>query len=117
MPALQSRPFESISTSSRSGNSPFSPASFVTNHQDTRGLSLGTNVNSDTPLQGHLSSHAEGFSQSQPQTILISTTLDPVDMGLISRLSSQNLYEGWVFQFEDVVICVTNPSDQVPKAF
>lgn len=104
MPALQSRPSESVSVSSRSSNSPFSPASFVTNYQNNRGLSLDTTLNFNKPLQGDLNSHAGSFPQSQQQTIIIPRTLDPVDMGLISRLSSQNLYEGLVFRFEDIMI-------------
>ncbi|KAH7250865.1 hypothetical protein BKA59DRAFT_553522 [Fusarium tricinctum] len=102
-PAIQSRPSESISASSRSGNSPFSPASFVTNYQDTRGLSLGTALNSITPLQGELNSHAGSFPQSHQQTIITPRTLDPVDMGLISRPSSQNLYEGFLKHFNCLV--------------
>ncbi|SPJ77919.1 uncharacterized protein FTOL_06346 [Fusarium torulosum] len=102
-PALQSRPSESVSASSRSGHSPFSPASFVANYQDTRGLSLGTALNPNRPPEGEPSSHSDSLSSNVQQTINILRTFDPVDTGLISRPSSQNLYEGFFKHFNCLV--------------
>ncbi|KAF4473607.1 hypothetical protein FAGAP_12947 [Fusarium agapanthi] len=101
--SYQNRDPESVSASSRSGQSPFTPASFVTNYQDTRGLSLGAALNPDRPVEGEPSSPLGILQQSLPEAVNPTRKYDPVDMGLISRPSAQNLYEGFFKHFNCLV--------------
>ncbi|KAF5962547.1 protein priB [Fusarium bulbicola] len=101
--SYQNRDPESVSASSRSCQSPFTPASFVTNYQDTRGLSLGAALNPDRPVEGEPSSPLGILQQSLPQAVNPTRKYDPVDMGLISRPSAQNLYEGFFKHFNCLV--------------
>ncbi|KAI1033915.1 hypothetical protein LB503_011007 [Fusarium chuoi] len=95
--SYQNRAPESVSASSRSDQSPFTPASFVANYQDTRGLSLGAALTSDRSMEGDPGSSLDTFLQHNlPETMDSPRTRDPVDIGLISRPSAQNLYEGYV---------------------
>ncbi|KAL5590340.1 hypothetical protein FOBRF1_013897 [Fusarium oxysporum] len=101
--SYQNRAPESVSASSRSGQSPFTPASFVTNYQDTRGLSLGAAMNPDRPVEGEPTSPLGILQQSLPEAVNTTGKYDPVDMGLISRPSAQNLYEGFFKHFNCLV--------------
>ncbi|KAF5545957.1 hypothetical protein FMEXI_5873 [Fusarium mexicanum] len=101
--SYQNRDPESVSASSRSGQSPFTPASFVTNYQDTQGLSLGAALNPDRPVDGEPSSPLGILHQSLPEAVSPTRKNDPVDMGLISRPSAQNLYEGFFKHFNCLV--------------
>ncbi|KAF5603170.1 uncharacterized protein FSUBG_7394 [Fusarium subglutinans] len=101
--SYQNRDPESVSASSRSGQSPFTPASFVKNYQDTRGLSLGAALNPDRPAEGEPSSPLGMLQQSLPEAVNPTRKYDPVDMGLISRPSAQNLYEGFFKHFNCLV--------------
>ncbi|KAF5635804.1 hypothetical protein F52700_5116 [Fusarium sp. NRRL 52700] len=101
--SYQNRDPESVSASSRSGQSPFTPASFVTNYQDTRGLSLGAALNPDRPVEGEPTSPLGILQQSLPEAVNPTRKYDPIDMGLISRPSAQNLYEGFFKHFNCLV--------------
>ncbi|WKT43885.1 hypothetical protein QSH57_008738 [Fusarium oxysporum f. sp. vasinfectum] len=92
--SFQSRASESVSASSRSDQSPFTPASFVTNSQDTRGLSLAAALDPDRSVDREPRSHLDELPQSNQETADMPRKDDPVDMGLISRPSAQYLYEG-----------------------
>ncbi|ENH62828.1 Protein priB [Fusarium oxysporum f. sp. cubense race 1] len=93
--SYQNRAPESVSASSRSDQSPFTPASFVANYQDTRGLSLGAALNSDRSVEGEAGGSMDMLLQHNlPEAVNPPRKHDPVDMGLISRPSAQNLYEG-----------------------
>jgi hypothetical protein len=95
--SYQNRAPESVSASSRSDQSPFTPASFVTNYQDTRGLSLDVALNPDRSVEGETRGPPDTLQQSLPEAVNTPRKHDPVDMGLISRPSAQNLYEGCVY--------------------
>ncbi|SCN70853.1 unnamed protein product [Fusarium fujikuroi] len=102
--SYQNRAPESVSASSRSDQSPFTPASFAMNYQDTRGLSLGAALNSDRSMEGDPGSSLDTFLQHNlPEAMDSPRTRDPVDLGLISRPSAQNLYEGFFKHFNGLV--------------
>ncbi|KAH7216975.1 uncharacterized protein BKA55DRAFT_697682 [Fusarium redolens] len=101
--SYQNRAPESVSASSRSDQSPFTPASFVTNSQDTRGLSLGAALNPDRSVEGEPRGPPDLLQQSLPDAVYLPRKHDPVDMGLISRPSAQNLYEGFFKHFNCLV--------------
>ncbi|KAJ9414106.1 hypothetical protein FOXG_20646 [Fusarium oxysporum f. sp. lycopersici 4287] len=102
--SYQNRAPESVSASSRSDQSPFTPASFVANYQDTRGLSLGAALNSDRSVEGEAGGSMDMLLQHNlPEAVNPPRKHDPVDMGLISRPSAQNLYEGFFKHFNCLV--------------
>ncbi|KAF5612337.1 uncharacterized protein FTJAE_14098 [Fusarium tjaetaba] len=102
--SYQNRAPESVSASSRSGQSPFTPASFVANYQDTRGLSLGAALDSDRSVEGETRDSLDTLLQHNLSEAVISQRKhDPIDMGLISRPSAQNLYEGFFKHFNSLV--------------
>ncbi|KAF4943644.1 hypothetical protein FGADI_13271 [Fusarium gaditjirri] len=101
--SYQNRAPDSVSASSRSGQSPFTPASFVANYQDTRGLSLGAAFNPEGPVEEEPASPLGILQQSLPEAVNTTRKQDPVDMGLISRPSAQNLYEGFFKHFNCLV--------------
>ncbi|EWZ78270.1 hypothetical protein FOWG_17420 [Fusarium oxysporum f. sp. lycopersici MN25] len=101
--SFQSRASESVSASSRSDQSPFAPASFVTNSQDTRGLSLAAALDPDRSVDREPRSHLDELPQSNQETADMPRKDDPIDMGLISRPSAQYLYEGFFKHFNCLV--------------
>ncbi|KAI1022173.1 hypothetical protein LB504_007294, partial [Fusarium proliferatum] len=102
--SYQNRAPESVSASSRSDQSPFTPASFVANYQDTRGLSLGAALNSDQSIEGDPGGSLDTFLQHNlPEAVNSQRKHDPVDIGVISRPSAQNLYEGFFKHFNSLV--------------
>ncbi|KAF5563891.1 hypothetical protein FPHYL_4917 [Fusarium phyllophilum] len=102
--SYQNRAPESVSASSRSDQSPFTPASFITNYQDTRGFSLGAALNSDRSVEGETRDSLGTLLQHNlPEAVNSQRKHDPVDIGLISRPSAQNLYEGFFKHFNCLV--------------
>ncbi|KAJ3541558.1 hypothetical protein NM208_g4551 [Fusarium decemcellulare] len=98
-PSFHSRDSGSVSASSRPDQPPFIPASFVTNSQDTRGLSLGAALDPDRLGEGEPSSHLDMLSQCDQGTAGMPRNDDPIDMRLVSQPAAQYLYEGFFKHF------------------
>ncbi|KAF4442068.1 hypothetical protein FACUT_2291 [Fusarium acutatum] len=109
--SYQNRAPESASASSRSDQSPFTPASFVTNYQDTQELSLSAALNSDQSVEGEARGSLDTLLQYNiSETVNSQRKHDPVDIGLISRPSAQNLYEGRFFKHFNYLVGLLDPS-------
>lgn len=72
----------------------FTPASFVTNSEDTRGLSLDTALNPDRTEVG-ADTNYNRFLEGTPESLSNTRQDDPIDLGIVRRPSAQYLFEGY----------------------
>ncbi|KAH7144142.1 hypothetical protein B0J13DRAFT_443973, partial [Dactylonectria estremocensis] len=87
---------------SKSDQSSFTPASFVTNSEDTRGLSLDTALDPKRAAVGADAQH-DKFPKGIPETASLLRQDDPIDLGIIRRPSAQYLFEGFLKHFNCLV--------------